>query len=482
MKVSACLLLLVSLSSAQIDQAALVGPLAGRWVNTDPGSSSITRLEISKTALGMELRVWGSCQPVDCLLGSGAISLANTSPVAVIQQAFIATRLLLRPLPDGRLAADVSRIDKGGVAQGPNFSLLFEAEKVVPEPAADAKTRALLRSAGQRYQRLGNAFFEYSSSNTVQSESSTKRALSDTKVWLSAEGRLRSETRHRDANLDFDYIVDATSAFTFSPAKKEYRRTPAPLNPLFRSPLELFSALESFTAPIADEGEEVIGGRLCRRIRLEVSKGIERRFWIDPQTSLVWQTQSREGSGMNVRETLIRFSTAALEQQHQASIFEFDSSSFRFRSGPSPSVPVKNWVGQQAPDFSLKSLGGEPLSLSQLKGKTVLLVFWAPWCGPSRNVLPAIEAWHRQFAAKGLVVVAISSESPAEQQAFLSANSYTLPAWWDSQEAVGITYEAESLPTQVLISGEGKILLYQQSSGAEARLKELLEQQTTRSK
>jgi peroxiredoxin len=463
---------------AQNSDYALAEQIAGSWVNSDPHTSSITRLEISAAVSPVELRAWASCHPIDCPLGNGRIHLLNGQPRVVIQQAFISTQIELLVLGEGQLQASVSRVQKdGGGGPASSFTLRFEREKSLAALESDPQTRAMLRSAAQRYQKLGNAFFEYSLSHTTQSESASGRADSTHKVWVSANGRLRSETRYLNAELDYDYIVDGSSAFTFFPAKKEYRRTPNPLNPLLRTPFEIFAALGSVDAPVADEGEEVIAGHNCRRIRMEFSKGNEQRFWIEPGTYLIWQSQARTGASPNGQESLIRFRTAALDQQHQASIFEFDSSSYRFRSGPVAAVGPKRWVGKPAPELSLQSLDGKPVQLSQFQGKTVLLEFWATWCGPCRMAMPGVEALHRELAAKGLQVIAISNESPEQQQSFLAANSYTFAAWHDAGRSAETALEVDALPTQILISAEGKILFYRRGFGEEAALRELLRQQ-----
>jgi len=78
---------------------------------------------------------------------------------------------------------------------------------------------------------------------------------------------------------------------------------------------------------------------------------------------------------------------------------------------PSPQAPSPQaLVRRQAPAFALEDLHGQPLSLVRLRGKVVLLNFWASWCGPCLTEMPEFMQWQRQFAAQGLQVVGISMD------------------------------------------------------------------------
>jgi thiol-disulfide isomerase/thioredoxin len=73
--------------------------------------------------------------------------------------------------------------------------------------------------------------------------------------------------------------------------------------------------------------------------------------------------------------------------------------------------PQPNLTSFPAPDFTLPTLSGAPIRLSDLRGKVVLLNFWATWCGSCRAEMPTIEALHRQYKDRGLEVLAVNLDT-----------------------------------------------------------------------
>ena len=117
----------------------------------------------------------------------------------------------------------------------------------------------------------------------------------------------------------------------------------------------------------------------------------------------------------------------------------------------------ENLEGQPAPDFSLPSLNGKTYKLSDLKGKVVLLDFWATWCPPCREELPIIEKLHQEFKDKNLVVLGISNEDRQTIENFLKNNRLTFPILIDEREKVGKSYKVVAIPRVLLIDKTGKI-------------------------
>lgn len=125
------------------------------------------------------------------------------------------------------------------------------------------------------------------------------------------------------------------------------------------------------------------------------------------------------------------------------------------RPKPSDEGPVQ--VGAAAPGFSLTDLKGQQLSLDQMKGKVVLLDFWATWCGPCRLSMPVLEQLQKEYGPK-LALLAINLEEPIEVvRGYVQKQNLHSTILLDSEGRVGRAYGSESIPMQVVIDKEGII-------------------------
>lgn len=123
-------------------------------------------------------------------------------------------------------------------------------------------------------------------------------------------------------------------------------------------------------------------------------------------------------------------------------------------SAPAPSV------GKPAPDFQLPSLGGQIVTLSDFRGRPVLINFWASWCGPCRYEMPFLQRLHedKAWADKGLVILAIDiGEAPETVREFVANYRLSFTVLLDTKQEVALAYNVRGIPTTFLIDKGGVI-------------------------
>ena len=146
---------------------------------------------------------------------------------------------------------------------------------------------------------------------------------------------------------------------------------------------------------------------------------------------------------------------------------------------PLPSSPHANAnalkIGDAAPPVQRPDLDGKPRSLAEFRGKLVLVNFWASWCGPCREEMPILERTQQRFAAKGLQIVGVASDSAAATREFLDAVPVHYPILIDDPakgEDLSETFgnDRDVLPYSVLIGSDGRILARRAGNFTEAKL------------
>ncbi|MGD2058541.1 MAG: TlpA disulfide reductase family protein [Anaerolineales bacterium] len=116
--------------------------------------------------------------------------------------------------------------------------------------------------------------------------------------------------------------------------------------------------------------------------------------------------------------------------------------------------------GFLAPDFTLKSLDGKQITLSDFRGDPVVLNLWASWCPPCRAEMPEIQQVYDQYHGRGLQVLAVNmtyQDGIASAESFVNEYGLTFPIPLDTNGVVGEKYQMRALPSTFFIDGEGVI-------------------------
>jgi thiol-disulfide isomerase/thioredoxin/outer membrane lipoprotein-sorting protein len=133
-------------------------------------------------------------------------------------------------------------------------------------------------------------------------------------------------------------------------------------------------------------------------------------------------------------------------------------------------------AGDTAPDFTVTSLDGRKVSLKDLKGKIVLLDFWATWCGPCIEALPHTAEIAKEFGSDELVVLAISDEKKETVEEFLKEHKIDVPTFLDEGSKANQALAIQGLPTYVVIDAQGKVAKVSVGASTKAYLLKLLKE------
>jgi cytochrome c biogenesis protein CcmG/thiol:disulfide interchange protein DsbE len=117
-------------------------------------------------------------------------------------------------------------------------------------------------------------------------------------------------------------------------------------------------------------------------------------------------------------------------------------------------------LGHLVPDKPVESVAmkGKNVSPRDFKGKVVLLDFWATWCGPCKQFMPALQTMYDTYHDKGLEVMSISDESRPTVEKFRKSESYTFPAYLDEFEIMHKAYDITAIPRISVVDRNGVVV------------------------
>jgi peroxiredoxin len=127
-------------------------------------------------------------------------------------------------------------------------------------------------------------------------------------------------------------------------------------------------------------------------------------------------------------------------------------------AAPESSSAAAAAAGPAAPDFTLENLAGGSIALAQLRGKVVVLDFWATWCPPCEFQIPILNEVHAKLAADGVAILGISVDTEGADQVreYLQAHPADYPILMGS-EALARKFGAPGFPSLILIDPEGRV-------------------------
>jgi len=111
-----------------------------------------------------------------------------------------------------------------------------------------------------------------------------------------------------------------------------------------------------------------------------------------------------------------------------------------------------------AADFTLKSRAGKNIKLSEYRGDVIMVNFWASWCGPCRQEMPALESLYKKYKDLGFVILGVNlDEDSSKAASLLTKIPVSFPILYDNTNKVAKLYDVKAMPTTFLIDRNGKL-------------------------
>jgi sugar lactone lactonase YvrE/outer membrane lipoprotein-sorting protein len=185
------------------------------------------------------------------------------------------------------------------------------------------------------------------------------------------------------------------------------------------------------------------------------------KSWIDKHDLIaVKHEASFLQTADSVRSTRVSMTidSIQLDADIPAEVFKFQAPSDSREVPSLPGLPGSDLTGTIGPGFEAKDLDGVAYSRDSLRGKPVLLDFWASWCGPCQQSMPEILRIHREFTPRGLVLLSVNvGEDRKMIDAFLKPRQVPYPVILGSDFGLDRTFQISAYPTFILIGRDGKI-------------------------
>lgn len=127
--------------------------------------------------------------------------------------------------------------------------------------------------------------------------------------------------------------------------------------------------------------------------------------------------------------------------------------------GPVSPFEIDKLEHEKAPDLTLENIAGDQITLSSLRGKIVMINFWATWCLPCKEEMPSLNTLHADMKSMGFEILAVSADKTLSAiKKYVADYDFDFQILWDEDQSVMRTYKVFSLPTTFLIDRNSTIV------------------------
>jgi peroxiredoxin len=247
-------------------------------------------------------------------------------------------------------------------------------------------------------------------------------------------------------------LTDGHFEWNYNTGAREYTKKVAPWDSRGRRSFNaFFYNFESIAEFVQDAGFIGVPGKdgFVIEVHYLLPAGIEeiKTYWIDGERYVVLRETSNpapmfEQGPVHLTRT-VTFQKIDLHPALDPALFT-----------PPAERPALSGL---APDFTLTDLAGTPVELQDLRGKAVLLYFWATWCHTCHEEMAKVEEIARDYGDRGLVVLGINDEEPGIAAEYLKAGGHAIRSLVDRWQDVYKKFAVESIPEVIVIAKDGRI-------------------------
>jgi cytochrome c biogenesis protein CcmG, thiol:disulfide interchange protein DsbE len=363
--------------------------------------------------------------------------------------------------------------------------------------AAEPQAADILKQVGETYAHLTAVHLVAARHTEISLRGAAATSDADFEYASTAQGRFRAWMRK--GPVEALAVSDGSTTWKALPREKQWAKTqtaalgdddeeqpaaagrqPQDLREIIgRDMVTRYVAIVRYAEEpeyVKDENCSVGGEKVpCYVLRLRIGQR-KHDVWIDQRRFLIVrdvQTGPRAAGSVNAQERVeTRLKRIETNEHVPPSVFEFkpDPKWTEVEMLVLPEEQRISLAGQNAAGFSLKSLDGETRSLSDYRGKVLVVDFWATWCPPCRQELPILNKLRTEYAGK-VEFVGVNNEDARTIRDFLKSRHFDLEVLVDGKREVYRRYGVRSIPTLLVIDSHGVIRQHLIGARSEAELR-----------
>lgn len=347
---------------------------------------------------------------------------------------------------------------------------------------------AVISKVSETYKALDSYYIEATSIADQQRDES--RELTENPIIMAKAKPDKRRLELKDPFSGVAFVSDGTTAWSYMAMGHQFSKSPAAqaqkpeIAFLPKDYVERYANLAKEVHEARYVGNESLTfeGRQVDCAVLEFAEQSEERkltknpepvkhtIWVDKARYLVLQESWKEppfdfmGTKMSSANKVV-FKTIRVNEAIPDAVFAFvpPKNAIEVAEVTSPGGKPKNIIGKDAPELTLTAIDGTQVSMKALRGKTVLVYFWATWCVPCREASAVVKKEAERWKDKGLVILAIDyGEEKQVIDGYLAKNHAPGTVLLDESRAMASSCGVQGIPGLLVVSKEGKIV-YQES-------------------